>query len=125
MPKRAALLFDQLMVALQKVVDNQGRGELGGGSRTLTRSSGSHLPSGNSQVIPSADEQTVRVVRNETIIVIYNSKLVRVSQFLLNLLCVDGSSTTRTGERPGLLALLLQRRDVLQEKVITSRTSNQ
>ncbi|CAD1479368.1 unnamed protein product, partial [Heterotrigona itama] len=46
------------MVALQKVVDNQGRGELGGGSRTFTRSSGSHLPAGNSQVIPSADEQT-------------------------------------------------------------------
>ncbi|KAK9296460.1 hypothetical protein QLX08_009516 [Tetragonisca angustula] len=60
-PKRAALLFDQLMVALQKVVDNQGRGELGGGSRT--RSSGSHLPSGNSQVIPSADEQTMDLQR--------------------------------------------------------------
>ncbi|KOX79319.1 hypothetical protein WN51_09121 [Melipona quadrifasciata] len=62
-PKRAALLFDQLMVALQKVVDNQGRGELGGGSRTFTRSSGSHLSSGNSQVIPSADEQTMDLQR--------------------------------------------------------------
>ncbi|XP_011153454.1 uncharacterized protein LOC105191625 isoform X2 [Harpegnathos saltator] len=30
MPKRAALLFDQLMVALQKVVDNQGKGTVGG-----------------------------------------------------------------------------------------------
>lgn len=29
MPKRAALLFDQLMVALQKVVDNQGKGTVG------------------------------------------------------------------------------------------------
>ncbi|KYN45040.1 hypothetical protein ALC56_00514 [Trachymyrmex septentrionalis] len=28
-PKRAALLFDQLMVALQKVVDNQGKGSVG------------------------------------------------------------------------------------------------
>ncbi|KAK1124690.1 hypothetical protein K0M31_006058 [Melipona bicolor] len=51
------------MVALQKVVDNQGRGELGGGSRTFTRSSGSHLSSGNSQVIPSADEQTMDLQR--------------------------------------------------------------
>lgn len=32
MPKRAALLFDQLMVALQKVVDNQGKGSVGGPS---------------------------------------------------------------------------------------------
>ncbi|XP_017764793.1 PREDICTED: uncharacterized protein LOC108554134 [Eufriesea mexicana] len=60
MPKRAALLFDQIMVALQKVVDNQGREELGG-SRTFTRSSGAHLPSGNSQIVPSADEQTVKM----------------------------------------------------------------
>ncbi|XP_014468053.1 PREDICTED: uncharacterized protein LOC106741010 isoform X2 [Dinoponera quadriceps] len=30
MPKRAALLFDQLMVALQKVVDNQGKSTVGG-----------------------------------------------------------------------------------------------
>lgn len=59
MPKRAALLFDQLMVALQKVVDNQNRGELGG--RTLPRSSGPHLPVGNSQNIPATDDQTVKV----------------------------------------------------------------
>lgn len=30
MPKRAALLFDQLMVALQKVVDNQGKSAVRG-----------------------------------------------------------------------------------------------
>ncbi|CAK9798737.1 hypothetical protein ANTQUA_LOCUS1712 [Anthophora quadrimaculata] len=59
-PKRAALLFDQLMVALQKVVDNQGRGEMGG-SRAFARSSGPHLPIGNSQIVPSADEQTVKM----------------------------------------------------------------
>ncbi|XP_033198007.1 uncharacterized protein LOC117160972 isoform X1 [Bombus vancouverensis nearcticus] len=58
-PKRAALLFDQLMVALQKVVDNQNRGEFGG--RTLPRSSGPHLPVGNSQNIPATDEQTVKM----------------------------------------------------------------
>nr|XP_034175235.1 uncharacterized protein LOC117601967 isoform X2 [Osmia lignaria] len=59
-PKRAALLFDQLMVALQKVVDNQDRGELGG-SRTFTRSSGPHLSAGNAPIVPSADEQTVKM----------------------------------------------------------------
>ncbi|CAK9828740.1 hypothetical protein ANTRET_LOCUS6207 [Anthophora retusa] len=59
-PKRAALLFDQLMVALQKVVDNQGRGEMGG-SRAFARSSGPRLPVGNSQIVPSADEQTVKM----------------------------------------------------------------
>ncbi|KOC62532.1 hypothetical protein WH47_04193 [Habropoda laboriosa] len=61
-PKRAALLFDRLMVALQKVVDNQGRGELSG-SRTFTRSSGPHLPAGNSQIVPSMDEQTMDLQR--------------------------------------------------------------
>ncbi|XP_003399426.1 uncharacterized protein LOC126917159 isoform X3 [Bombus affinis] len=60
-PKRAALLFDQLMVALQKVVDNQNRGELGG--RTLPGPSGPHLPVGNSQKIPSTDEQTMDLQR--------------------------------------------------------------
>nr|XP_031835452.1 uncharacterized protein LOC116428219 [Nomia melanderi] len=59
-PKRAALLFDQLMVALQKVVDNQNRGELGG-SRTFTRSSGSHMPAGETQIVPSGDDQTVKM----------------------------------------------------------------
>lgn len=53
-PKRAALLFDRLMVALQKVVDNQNKGELDG-SRPFARSP--HLPIENSQIIPSTDEQ--------------------------------------------------------------------
>ncbi|XP_076670922.1 uncharacterized protein LOC143370133 [Andrena cerasifolii] len=63
-PKRAALLFDQLMVALQKVVDNQGKGELGD-SRPFTRSSGPHLQAdlSNSQIVPSADEQTMDLQR--------------------------------------------------------------
>ncbi|XP_076757762.1 uncharacterized protein LOC143427475 [Xylocopa sonorina] len=59
-PKRAALLFDQLMVALQKVVDSQARGELGA-SRTFTRSSGPRLPPGNSQIVPAPDEQAVKM----------------------------------------------------------------
>ncbi|XP_060815263.1 uncharacterized protein LOC132906771 isoform X2 [Bombus pascuorum] len=58
-PKRAALLFDQLMVALQKVVDNQNRGELGGRPPSL----GSHLPMGNSQDIPATDDQTMDLQR--------------------------------------------------------------
>ncbi|XP_076167443.1 uncharacterized protein LOC143146741 isoform X2 [Ptiloglossa arizonensis] len=60
-PKRAALLLDQLMVALQKVVDNQGRGELAG-NRPFVRSSGPHLPS-DSQIVPTADEETMELQR--------------------------------------------------------------
>ncbi|XP_043252361.1 uncharacterized protein LOC143348172 [Colletes latitarsis] len=59
-PKRAALLLDQLMVALQNVVDNQGRGELSG-SRSFSRSSGPHLPASDSQIVSSADEETVKM----------------------------------------------------------------
>ncbi|XP_053998921.1 uncharacterized protein LOC128887253 isoform X1 [Hylaeus anthracinus] len=59
-PKRAALLLDRLMVALQKVVDNQDRGELGS-VRSFGRSSGPHLPSSDSQIVPSADEETVKM----------------------------------------------------------------
>ncbi|CAL7941003.1 unnamed protein product [Xylocopa violacea] len=58
-PKRAALLFDQLMVALQKVVDSQARGELGP-SRPFTRSSGP-MTNGNSQIVPAPDEQAVKM----------------------------------------------------------------
>lgn len=55
-PKRAALLFDQLMVALQKVVDNQGKGVVGGKgiSKSMNR-----LPARNSEVVPVADDQMV------------------------------------------------------------------
>lgn len=59
-PKRAALLFDQLMVALQKVVDNQNREGLGS-SRSFVRSSGPRLSADNSQIVSSADEQTVKM----------------------------------------------------------------
>ncbi|XP_076647501.1 uncharacterized protein LOC143356040 [Halictus rubicundus] len=59
-PKRAALLFDQLMVALQKVVDNQNRGELGNG-RSYARSSAPHIPVDESQIISTGDEQTVKM----------------------------------------------------------------
>ncbi|XP_076242675.1 uncharacterized protein LOC143184372 [Calliopsis andreniformis] len=61
-PKRAALLFDQLMVALQKVVDKQARAELGA-SRPFMRSSGPHLPASNSQIAPVTDEQTMDLQR--------------------------------------------------------------
>ncbi|KZC14848.1 PREDICTED: uncharacterized protein LOC107192911 isoform X2 [Dufourea novaeangliae] len=64
-PKRAALLFDQLMVALQKVVDNQNRGpgEFGA-SRPYTRSSGSHPPAVDTQqIVASGDEQTMDLQR--------------------------------------------------------------
>ncbi|PBC32497.1 hypothetical protein APICC_09259 [Apis cerana cerana] len=56
-PKRAALLFDRLMVALQKVVDNQNK-ELDG-SRPFARSP--HLSIENSQIIPSTDDQTMKM----------------------------------------------------------------
>ncbi|XP_047352888.1 uncharacterized protein LOC124950362 [Vespa velutina] len=60
-PKRAALLFDQLMIALQKVVDNQGRAEIGSG-KALTRSA-PPIQVANSQMVPSADEQTMDLQR--------------------------------------------------------------
>ena len=55
MPKRAALLFDQLMVALQKVVDNQGKGSIG--SRGISKPPAPRFLS-NSE-IPASDDQTV------------------------------------------------------------------
>ncbi|XP_043495151.1 uncharacterized protein LOC122519629 [Polistes fuscatus] len=58
-PKRAALLFDQLMIALQKVVDNQGRGNIGN-SKSLSRAV--PLQVANSQ-IQSSDEQTMDLQR--------------------------------------------------------------
>ena len=75
-PKRAALLFDQLMVALQKVVDNQGKGSVGSktsvGSKGSTRnkvpiestgiskpSAHQHFQTVNSEVVPMMDDQTV------------------------------------------------------------------
>ncbi|XP_076393743.1 uncharacterized protein LOC100875099 isoform X2 [Megachile rotundata] len=58
-PKRAALLFDQLMVALQKVVDNQNRENLGS-SRSFSRSS-PRLSADSSQIVSPADEQTVKM----------------------------------------------------------------
>lgn len=131
MPKRAALLFDQLMVALQKVVDNQGKGELGD-SRPFTRSSGPHLhadPS-NSQIVPSADEQTVSRERLSAWTpgaLDYRALPRRISGSRLSTskyvrFASDGLAATRTVERTGVLALLLQRGHVLQEKVITTQS---
>lgn len=60
MPKRAALLFDQLMVALQKVVNNQDsvrKGSIGG--KGISKSVVHHFPAGNSEFVPMADDQMV------------------------------------------------------------------
>ncbi|XP_012063503.1 PREDICTED: uncharacterized protein LOC105626819, partial [Atta cephalotes] len=79
-PKRAALLFDQLMVALQKVVDNQGKGSVGSktsvGSKGSTRnkvpiestgiskpSAHQHFQTVNSEVVPMMDDQTMDLQR--------------------------------------------------------------
>lgn len=59
-PKRAALLFDQLMVALQKVVDSQGKEAVGGRGRGINRSSTSHLLAANPEIVSATeDDQTV------------------------------------------------------------------
>lgn len=59
MPKRAALLFDQLMVALQKVVnqDSVGKGSIGG--KGISKSVVHRFPAGNSEFVPMADDQMV------------------------------------------------------------------
>ncbi|KYN05342.1 PREDICTED: uncharacterized protein LOC108771633 [Cyphomyrmex costatus] len=74
-PKRAALLFDRLMVALQNVVDNRGKGSVGSknsiGSNSLSRNKVSigstgiseppehHFQAINSEIIPIVDDETV------------------------------------------------------------------
>ncbi|XP_011632145.1 uncharacterized protein LOC105423891 [Pogonomyrmex barbatus] len=61
-PKRAALLFDQLLVALQKVVDNQEKGAVG--SRGIGKSSVSHhFPGANSEIVPVVHDQTMDLQR--------------------------------------------------------------
>ncbi|XP_011066347.1 PREDICTED: uncharacterized protein LOC105153291 [Acromyrmex echinatior] len=75
-PKRAALLFDQLMVALQKVVDNQGKGSVE--SKTSVGSKGTrnkisigsiskppahHFQTVNSEIVPMVDDQTMDLQR--------------------------------------------------------------
>ncbi|XP_029156355.1 uncharacterized protein LOC114929111 isoform X2 [Nylanderia fulva] len=64
-PKRAALLLDQLMVALQKVVDNQGKstvGESRGMSRGMSRGTKVSAPRfiANTEI---ADDQTMDLQR--------------------------------------------------------------
>ncbi|XP_067210835.1 uncharacterized protein AstCC isoform X2 [Linepithema humile] len=60
-PKRAALLFDQLMVALQKVVDNQGKEAVGGRGRGINRS---HLLAANPEIVSATeDDQTMDLQR--------------------------------------------------------------
>lgn len=60
MPKRATLLFDQLMVALQKVVNNQDsvrKGAIGG--KGISKSVVHRFPAGNSEFVSMADDQMV------------------------------------------------------------------
>ncbi|XP_046740927.1 uncharacterized protein LOC124408210 [Diprion similis] len=61
-PKRAALLLDRLMVALQKAVEEQGSG--GSSGRSISRSAPQQQLV-NSQIVPavSADEQTMDLQR--------------------------------------------------------------
>jgi len=48
------------MVALQKVVDSQGREAIGGRGRDISRSSTSHLLAANPEIVSAAeDDQTV------------------------------------------------------------------
>ena len=77
-PKRAALLFDRLMVALQKVVDNQNK-ELDG-SRPFARSP--HLSIENSQIIPSTDDQTMKVSLSVYLVQSYILEIWSISFFL-------------------------------------------
>ncbi|XP_011874974.1 PREDICTED: uncharacterized protein LOC105565959 [Vollenhovia emeryi] len=56
-PKRAALLFDQLMVALQKAVSNPGKGSVGG--KGISKSVAHRFPAANSEFVPVADDQMV------------------------------------------------------------------
>lgn len=67
--KRAALLLDQLMVALQDALRSQPRRELQKGNRMSMRSSTLYLPAENLSVLPLAQVQTVRVLQ------IYHSTL--------------------------------------------------
>ncbi|KAF3426221.1 hypothetical protein E2986_11791 [Frieseomelitta varia] len=61
MSKRAALLLDQLMIALQDALNNQPRRELQKGNRISMRSSTPHLPAENLSFLPLAQAQTVRM----------------------------------------------------------------
>lgn len=95
MPKRAALLFDRLMVALQKVVDNQNKGELDG-SRPFARSP--HLPIENSQIIPSTDEQqTIKVSLSRLL----GAKLYIYTRNLINLFFSVQMDLQRRGQAKG------------------------
>ncbi|KAL0109726.1 hypothetical protein PUN28_014628 [Cardiocondyla obscurior] len=60
-PKRAALLFDQLMVALQKVVNHQGKDSTGG--KGIRKSLVHRLPAANSEILPVADDQMMDLQR--------------------------------------------------------------
>ncbi|XP_043512993.1 uncharacterized protein LOC122530253 [Frieseomelitta varia] len=57
--KRAALLLDQLMIALQDALNNQPRRELQKGNRISMRSSTPHLPAENLSFLPLAQAQTM------------------------------------------------------------------
>jgi len=57
MPKRAALLFDRLLVALQKIVDNQEKDLIE--SKSTSKSLVHRFQAANSERVPGANDQTV------------------------------------------------------------------
>jgi len=57
MPKRAALLFDRLLVALQKIVDNQEKDLIE--SKSISKSLVHRFQAANSERVPVADNQMV------------------------------------------------------------------
>jgi len=57
MPKRAALLFDRLLVALQKIVDNQEKDLIE--SKSISKSLVHRFQAANSERVPVADDQMV------------------------------------------------------------------
>ncbi|KAK9304983.1 hypothetical protein QLX08_003839 [Tetragonisca angustula] len=63
--KRAALLLDQLMVALQDALSNQPRRELQKGNKMSMRSSTPYLPAENLSVLPLVQAQTMDLRRQK------------------------------------------------------------
>lgn len=104
------MLFDQLMVALQKVVDNQAKSAVG---RGVSRSAAPVL-SASPEIVSATEDHAVSILKIVgKAIVLY----LVVSAFILFFFS-DGFATTWTIQRTSLLALLLQRCYVLQKEVI-------
>lgn len=92
------------MVALQKVVDNQNKGELDG-SRPFVRSP--HLSIENSQIIPSTDEQTMKVSLPIYLVQSYIHEIWPISFFLYRWIFSD--EVKRKGVFIGVVISMLWR----------------